>query len=64
MNWLFEEERTHHGCDELVKNERTVWGHTGDEKPVVDVGPVNTLARPAMPVTATEWAPIEKPSRP
>ena len=130
MNWLFKEEPTHYGYDELVKDTKTVWSgvknplaqkhlrsvkkgdqifyyHTGDEKQVVgiakalgdaypdpadntgkahvvDVGPVRKLARPVtlkeikadkafadfalvrisrlsvMPVSAQEWARIEK----
>jgi hypothetical protein len=25
MNWLFKEERTHYGYDELVKDKKAVW---------------------------------------
>ena len=92
MNWLFKEEPTHYGFDELVKDTKTMWSgvknpvaqkhlrsvkkgdriffyHTGDEKAVVgicqalgdayadpgdasgkasvvDVAPVQKLARP------------------
>ena len=130
MNWLFKEEPTHYGYDDLVKDKQTVWSgvknplaqkhlrsvkkgdqifyyHTGDEKAVVgiaralgdaypdpndkngkasvvDVAPVKKLPRPVtlaeikadkafagfplvrisrlsvMPVTAQEWARIEK----
>ena len=130
MNWLFKEEPTHYGYDDLVKDKQTVWSgvknplaqkhlrsvkkgdqifyyHTGDEKAVVgiaralgdaypdpndkngkasvvDVSPVKKLPRPVtlaeikadkafagfplvrisrlsvMPVTAQEWARIEK----
>jgi predicted RNA-binding protein with PUA-like domain len=133
MNWLFKEEPTHYGYDELVKDKKTMWSgvknplaqkhlrsvkkgdqifyyHTGDEKAVVgiakalgdaypdpndksgkasvvDVAPVKKLPRPVtlaeikadkafadfplvrisrlsvMPVTAQEWARIEKISR-
>ena len=92
MNWLFKEEPTHYGYDDLVKDKKTMWSgvrnplaqkhlrsvkkgdrifyyHTGDEKAVVgicralgdayadpgdtsgkasvvDVAPVQKLARP------------------
>src|SRR5947209_16539919 len=133
MKWLFKEEPTHYGYDELVEDKKAVWSgvknplaqkhlravkrgdrilyyHTGKEKAivgvaraachayrdpkdragrqyVVDVEPVRRLARPVslaeikgqrlfasfplvrisrlsvMPVSAREWAAIEKMAR-
>jgi predicted RNA-binding protein with PUA-like domain len=92
MNWLFKEEPTHYGYDELVKDKKTMWSgvknplaqkhlrsvkkgdrifyyHTGDEKAVVGICKAlgDAYADPgdkAGKASVVDVAPVQKLARP
>jgi predicted RNA-binding protein with PUA-like domain len=92
MNWLFKEEPTHYGYDELVKDKKTMWSgvrnplaqkhlrsvkkndrifyyHTGDEKAVVGICRAlgDAYADPGDPsgkASVVDVAPVQKLARP
>jgi predicted RNA-binding protein with PUA-like domain len=60
MNFLFKEEPTHYGFDDLARDGKTTWSGVKNALAQKHLKLVRISRLSVMPVTDSEWATIEK----